>query len=123
MKVFVTGVAGQLGHDVVNELVKRGHVAVGSDVVESAEEVSALTHLISQTLEVEQRSGELLSLADTVEKAAAEAMTLAEEASGRIAAAVSNANAAADRADKFPLVAQEAKQKAEASGQRNSEGL
>jgi len=33
MKVFVTGVAGQLGHDVVNELKKRGHVAVGSDVM------------------------------------------------------------------------------------------
>lgn len=34
MKVFVTGVAGQLGHDVVYELTKRGHVAIGSDVVE-----------------------------------------------------------------------------------------
>lgn len=34
MIVFVTGVAGQLGHDVVNELKKRGHVAVGSDVME-----------------------------------------------------------------------------------------
>lgn len=32
MKVFVTGVAGQLGHDVVNELCKRGHTAVGSDI-------------------------------------------------------------------------------------------
>ena len=32
MKVFVTGVAGQLGHDVVNELHKRGHKAVGSDI-------------------------------------------------------------------------------------------
>lgn len=32
MKVFVTGVAGQLGHDVVNELTKRGHEAVGSDI-------------------------------------------------------------------------------------------
>ena len=32
MKVFVTGVAGQLGHDVVNELVRRGHQAVGSDL-------------------------------------------------------------------------------------------
>ena len=32
MKVFVTGVGGQLGHDVVNELAKRGHVAVGSDI-------------------------------------------------------------------------------------------
>lgn len=35
MKVFVTGVGGQLGHDVVNELVKRGHVAVGSDIAPS----------------------------------------------------------------------------------------
>ena len=32
MTVFVTGVAGQLGHDVVNELAKRGHEAVGSDL-------------------------------------------------------------------------------------------
>ncbi|MBR4864468.1 MAG: dTDP-4-dehydrorhamnose reductase [Oscillospiraceae bacterium] len=32
MKVFVTGVAGQLGHDVVNELVSRGYQAVGSDI-------------------------------------------------------------------------------------------
>ena len=32
MKVFVTGVAGQLGHDVVNELVSRGHTAIGSDL-------------------------------------------------------------------------------------------
>ena len=32
MKVFVTGVGGQLGHDVVNELARRGHEAVGSDL-------------------------------------------------------------------------------------------
>lgn len=37
MKVFVTGVAGQLGHDVVNELRKRGHEAVGSDLALSNE--------------------------------------------------------------------------------------
>ena len=30
MKVFVTGVNGQLGHDVVNELAARGHEAIGS---------------------------------------------------------------------------------------------
>ena len=30
MKVFVTGVTGQLGHDVVKELVARGHAAIGS---------------------------------------------------------------------------------------------
>ena len=35
MKVFVTGVGGQLGHDVMNELAKRGHDATGSDVAES----------------------------------------------------------------------------------------
>ena len=32
MKVFVTGVGGQLGHDVVNELCARSHAAVGSDI-------------------------------------------------------------------------------------------
>ena len=32
MKVLVTGVAGQLGHDVVNELIKRGYEAVGTDL-------------------------------------------------------------------------------------------
>ena len=35
MKVLVTGVAGQLGHDVVNELVKRGHEAIGTDLAET----------------------------------------------------------------------------------------
>ena len=30
MKFFVTGVNGQLGHDVMNELYKRGHEGVGS---------------------------------------------------------------------------------------------
>jgi len=35
MKVLVTGVAGQLGHDVMNELKKRGHEGVGTDVVEA----------------------------------------------------------------------------------------
>ena len=32
MKIFVTGVCGQLGHDVVNELNARGHEAVSSDI-------------------------------------------------------------------------------------------
>lgn len=34
MKVLVTGVKGQLGYDVANELEKRGHEAVGTDVEE-----------------------------------------------------------------------------------------
>lgn len=33
MKVFVTGVAGQLGYDVVNELCSRGHEVIASDVI------------------------------------------------------------------------------------------
>ena len=34
MKVLVTGVKGQLGYDVVNELTKRGHIAIGTDIEE-----------------------------------------------------------------------------------------
>ncbi|MHB8073130.1 dTDP-4-dehydrorhamnose reductase [Desulfosporosinus fructosivorans] len=34
MKVFVTGIKGQLGFDVVNELKKRGHKATGVDIQE-----------------------------------------------------------------------------------------
>ena len=36
MRVFVTGVAGQLGHDCMHELVKRGHEAIGSDIIHVA---------------------------------------------------------------------------------------
>ena len=32
MRFFVTGVGGQLGHDVMNELLKRGYEGVGSDI-------------------------------------------------------------------------------------------
>ena len=32
MKVFVTGVSGQLGYDVVKELLGRGYAVVGSDI-------------------------------------------------------------------------------------------
>lgn len=35
MRFFVTGVCGQLGHDVMNELLRRGHEGVGSDIQES----------------------------------------------------------------------------------------
>ncbi len=35
MKVLVTGVAGQLGHDVMNELAKRGYEGVGTDLAET----------------------------------------------------------------------------------------
>lgn len=35
MKVFVTGVCGQLGYDCINELKKRGYEAVASDIKEN----------------------------------------------------------------------------------------
>ena len=40
MKVFVTGVNGQLGHDVMNELNKRGYEGLGSDIAEKYSGVS-----------------------------------------------------------------------------------
>ena len=40
MKVFVTGVSGQLGYDVVKELLGRGYAVTGSDIAEN--EKSAL---------------------------------------------------------------------------------
>ena len=55
MKVFVTGVAGQLGHDVVNELTKRGHQAVGSDIVPTLESCASYVPLdITDAAAVEQ---------------------------------------------------------------------
>lgn len=43
MKVFVTGVAGQLGHDVMKELNNRGYVAIGSDIAPKYHEMAEKT--------------------------------------------------------------------------------
>ena len=32
MRILVTGVCGQLGHDVVNNAAKRGYEVIGSDI-------------------------------------------------------------------------------------------
>lgn len=45
MKVFVTGVAGQLGHDVMNELASRGYVGVGTDLAESYSGIQDSTYV------------------------------------------------------------------------------
>lgn len=49
MKIFVTGVGGQLGHDVMKELAGRGHEGLGSDVQESysgvADDVASMPYV------------------------------------------------------------------------------
>ena len=58
MKVFVTGVGGQLGHDVVNNLTARGHEAVGSDIQESytgIQDNSAVTSALYVQLDITNR--------------------------------------------------------------------
>ncbi len=62
MRILVTGVKGQLGHDVMNELAKRGHTGMGVDVEEMditdakkvnevirASEVEAVIHCAAYT--------------------------------------------------------------------------
>ena len=55
MKVFVTGVCGQLGHDVMNELHKRGYEGVGSDLVpfySGVQDNSAVTKMPYVSLDI-----------------------------------------------------------------------
>ncbi|MBQ6670257.1 MAG: dTDP-4-dehydrorhamnose reductase [Firmicutes bacterium] len=59
MRVFVTGVCGQLGHDVVNELAKRGHEGVGTDiqpVYSGVQDGSAVTTARYIQLDITDRS-------------------------------------------------------------------
>ena len=48
MKVFVTGVAGQLGYDVMNELARRGHEGIGSDIAPAYSGVQDGTEVVSK---------------------------------------------------------------------------
>lgn len=55
MKVFVTGVGGQLGHDVMNELHKRGYKGIGSDVApmySGIQDGSAVTEMAYVPLDI-----------------------------------------------------------------------
>lgn len=55
MKVFVTGVAGQLGHDVMNELALRGYEGIGSDLApeySGAQDGSAVTKMAYVPLDI-----------------------------------------------------------------------
>ena len=55
MRFFVTGVAGQLGHDVMNELFSRGYAGVGSDIApeySGVQDGSAVTKLPYASLDI-----------------------------------------------------------------------
>ncbi len=55
MKIFVTGVNGQLGHDAMNELLTRGYTGVGSDIQPSYSGVkdgSAVTKAVYDALDI-----------------------------------------------------------------------
>ena len=60
MKVFVTGVAGQLGHDVMNELHSRGYEGVGSDLapvysgIQDGSAVCTMTYVPMDITDAEQ---------------------------------------------------------------------
>ena len=67
MKVFVTGVAGQLGHDVYNELSRRGHTPVGSDIApyyNGVQDGSAVTKCQYVALDITDRTAVSAALAE-----------------------------------------------------------
>lgn len=58
MKVLVTGVGGQLGHDVMNELNRRGHEGIGSDlapVYSGIQDNTAVTTMPYVSLDITDR--------------------------------------------------------------------
>ena len=67
MKFFVTGVNGQLGHDVMNELARRGYEGVGSDIAESYSGVadgSAVTAMPYVSLDITDRDAVTKTIKD-----------------------------------------------------------
>ena len=67
MKILVTGVCGQLGHDVMNDLAARGHEGVGSDIqpeYSGAADGSAVTTMPYISLDITDREAVL----STIEK-------------------------------------------------------
>ena len=67
MKVFVTGVGGQLGHDVMNELAKRGIDGIGSDIApqyRGIQDGSAVTSMPYICLDITEKKSVEKALAD-----------------------------------------------------------
>ena len=88
MRVFVTGVAGQLGHDVMNELALRGHEGIGSDLAPAyagIQDGSPVTSAAYVSLDITDREAVRRTLTDlhpdmVVHCAAWTAVDLAEDA-------------------------------------------
>lgn len=67
MKVFVTGVGGQLGYDVVNELERRGNQSIGSDIQEKYSGIAdgtAVTTVPYVQLDITDREAVQKTIAD-----------------------------------------------------------
>ena len=101
MRFFVTGVSGQLGHDVMNELAKRGYTAIGSGRApkySGAPDGSAVTRMPYMPLDLAdtEEIGRTLAAArpDVVIHCAAwTAVDLAEEEKNRRQVQIINAEA------------------------------
>lgn len=73
MKVLVTGIAGQLGHDVMNELAKRGHEGIGCDLAPEYAGImdnSPITGMPYLSLDITDRS----AVAETIASVAPDAV-------------------------------------------------
>lgn len=87
MKFFVTGVGGQLGHDVMNELASRGYEGVGSDIAPEYSGIadgSAVTKMPYVPVDITDRAAVEKAIADVkpdviVHCAAWTAVDLAED--------------------------------------------
>ena len=68
MKFFVTGVNGQLGHDVMNELSSRGYVGIGSDIApeySGVQDGSSVTKMPYISLDITDKEAVVHTLKET----------------------------------------------------------
>lgn len=83
MKILVTGAAGQLGHDVVNELSGRGHETIAADLANSCTAETAYVSFDITDPEAVQRTLKEIRPDAVIHCAAWTAVDLAEEAVNR----------------------------------------
>lgn len=107
MRVFVTGVGGQLGHDVMNELNKRGYEGIGSDIApvySGIQDGSAVTSMPYVAMDITDRTSVDRIISDiapdvVIHCAAWTAVDLAEDADKVANVRAINANGTQNIAD------------------------